>query len=109
MSNDAHGHNFDMVKVIWRTCAILSVITILEILVAVTLTSSGMPKIVLNLFYVVMSCIKAFYIVGTFMHLKFEIKHLIITVLIPITFLIYALVMLLGEGLSWHNMRIPYF
>jgi cytochrome c oxidase subunit 4 len=103
----AHGHD-DMVKVIWRTCGILSVITIVEVLVAIFLTNSGLPKLGINLFYVAMSGAKAFYIVGTFMHLKFEIKHLIITVLIPMTFLIYALIMLLGEGLSWHTMRIPY-
>ena len=100
----AHGHDFDMVKVIWRTCAILSVITVIEIVAAIFLTGK-LPQMSLNVFYVLMSGAKAFYIVGTFMHLKFEIKHLIITVLIPTLFLIYALIMLLGEGLSWHNMR----
>lgn len=106
MSNtDSHGHGFDMVKVIWRTTAILSIITVVEIIFAITLTGI-IPQLGLNVFYVIMSCAKAYYIVGTFMHLKFEIKHLIITVLIPIAFLIYALAMLLGEGLSWHNMRI---
>lgn len=103
MSN-TQGHDFDMVKAIWRTCAILSVITVVEILFAVFLTGH-LPQMSLNIFYIVMSCAKAFYIVGTFMHLKFELKHLIITVLIPIILLIYTLVMMLGEGASWQNLR----
>jgi cytochrome c oxidase subunit IV len=99
-----HGHDFNMVRVIWKTCGILSVITVLEIVAAILLTGH-VPQLSLNIFYIVMSCAKAFYIVGTFMHLKFEMKHLIVTVLIPIIFLIYALVVLLAEGTSWHDMR----
>lgn len=103
MSN-AHAQDFDMVKAIWKTCAILSVITVAEILFAVLLTGH-VPQIALNIFYIAMSCAKAFYIVGTFMHLKFELKHLIVTVLIPIILLIYALFIMLAEGDSWQNMR----
>ncbi len=101
----AHAHNVDMVKLIWKTCAILSVITVVEILTAIFLTGH-FPQLSLNLFYVAMSAAKAFYIVGTFMHLKFELKYLIITVLVPFTILIYTLAIMLAEGTSWHNMRI---
>ena len=102
MSNE-HG-NLNMVKLIWRTFWILLVVTVVEIAMAVTLTGH-VPQIILNIFYVLMSGAKAFFIVSVFMHLRFEIKYLVITILIPMTFLLFAVVALLAEGNSWLNMR----
>ena len=42
--------------------------------------------------------VKAFYIVGTFMHLKDEVKSLIMTILIPLTFVLWLILALLIEG-----------
>lgn len=102
--SDEHGHKIDMVKTIWKTFWILLVVTILEIVMAVTLTGH-IPQMILNVFYILMSCAKAFYIVGVFMHLKFEIKYLIITILIPMLFLLFALGVFLAEGASWNYMK----
>jgi len=99
------GHDFDMVKEIWKTFRILSVVTVVEVAAAVLLTGH-LPQMVLNVFYILMSLTKAFYIVAVFMHLKFEMKYLIITILIPMCFLIYALLTLLAEGASWHSMKV---
>lgn len=107
MSNE-HGEAPDMVKLIWKTTLWLSIITVAEILLAVTLTdfftANGM-LLVLNAFYIIMSLAKAFYIVSVFMHLKFEVKYLAITILIPMTFLLFAVIALLAEGDSWLHMR----
>ncbi|MGB3074357.1 MAG: hypothetical protein WBB36_03500 [Chitinophagales bacterium] len=107
MSNE-HGESVDMVKLIWRTTLWLSIITIVEIVLAVSLTEfftqNGM-LLVLNAFYIIMSLAKAFFIVSVFMHLKFEIKFLAITILIPMTFLLFAVIALLAEGDSWLHMR----
>lgn len=86
MSAEAHGN---MVKVIWRTFWIMLIVTIVEIIGALTYPAD-INRMPLNIFFVVMSMIKAIYIVGTFMHLKFEVKHLIITVLIPVILLLYT-------------------
>jgi len=99
-----HGQDFDMVKLIWRTFWILLIVTIVEVAAAITLTGV-LPQMVLNVFYVLMSGAKAFYIVGTFMHLKFEKKYLSITILVPICFLMFALAVFLAEGESWHHMK----
>jgi cytochrome c oxidase subunit 4 len=100
----ATEHSKDMVKLIWKTFWILLVVTVVEIVAAVSLTGH-MPQMILNVFYVLMSAAKAFFIVSVFMHLRFEIKYLVITILIPMTFLLFAVAALLAEGYSWLQMR----
>jgi len=81
-------------KAIWRTFVILSVITGLEFLIAFTVPH-GPFKIIT---FVIMTLVKAFYIVGEFMHLKHETKSLIWTILIPTLFVAWLLLALLLEG-----------
>jgi cytochrome c oxidase subunit IV len=81
------------------------IVTIIEIVGALIYPPTA-PRLILNIFFIVMSLLKAFYIVGVFMHLKFEMKHLIITILVPTIFLLYAVVILLAEGQSWLNMQL---
>jgi cytochrome c oxidase subunit IV len=45
-----------------------------------------------------MTIVKAFYIVGEFMHLKHEVKTLIWMVLIPTLFVVWLLAALMFEG-----------
>ncbi len=101
MSAEAHGN---MVKLIWRTFWIMLVLTIVEVVAAI-FYPHDMNRSPLNVFFIVMSMIKAFYIVGTFMHLKFEVKHLIITILVPLILLLYTICIFLAEGTSWLNMK----
>ncbi len=103
MSNE-HSNADDFVKVIMRTTIILSIVTIVEVLAAITLTGI-LPQMVLNTFYILMSCAKAYFIVSIFMHLKFEVKYMIITILVPLCFLMFALAVFLAEGNSWHHMK----
>ncbi|MFI5135666.1 MAG: cytochrome C oxidase subunit IV family protein [Chitinophagales bacterium] len=98
------GHELDMVKLIWRTFWILLVVTIVEVTAAIFLTGH-LPQMILNVFYILMSGAKAFYIVSVFMHLRFEVKYLIITILVPLCFLMFALCVFLAEGNSWHHMK----
>ena len=102
MTEHSHGN---MVKLIWRTFWILLVVTVVEIIFAIAFTGH-VPQMILNVFYVLASGAKAFFIVSVFMHLKFEIKYLVITILIPMMFLLFAVVTLLAEGYSWLNMRM---
>ncbi|MFM6938896.1 MAG: cytochrome C oxidase subunit IV family protein, partial [Aquirufa sp.] len=45
-----------------------------------------------------MTIVKAFYIVGEFMHLKHEVKSLIWMILIPTIFVVWLLTALIYEG-----------
>lgn len=88
-------------KAIWRTFWILLVITALEFAIAFTL-HAGLLK---TSIFVGMTIIKAFYIVGEFMHLKHEVKSLIWTILLPCIFVVWLLLALMMEGGSIFDLR----
>lgn len=100
-----HDHNSDggaaQRKQIWKVFTILSIITALEFLIAFTL-HQGTLKVAI---FVGMTIVKAFYIVGEFMHLKHEVKSLIWSILIPCIFVVWLLMALMLEGGSIFNSR----
>lgn len=99
-SNDAHDHEMG-VKRIWQVFGILLFLTAIEFLVALgfvhhwKLVQKGLA---LNIFYIVLTIIKAYYIVAYFMHLKFEKKGFIISCSIVFLFIIYFIILILIEG-----------
>ncbi|MCU0339764.1 MAG: cytochrome C oxidase subunit IV family protein [Spirosomaceae bacterium] len=88
-------------KAIWRTFWILLIITALEFAIAFTLHASPLKTAI----FVGMTIIKAFYIVGEFMHLKHEMKSLIWTILLPCIFVVWLLLALMMEGGSIFDLR----
>jgi len=54
--------------------------------------------------FVILTIVKAGYIVGEFMHLKYEVKVLFWAILIPTLFIIWMLVAFVYEG-----MKMPVF
>jgi cytochrome c oxidase subunit IV len=81
---------------IWKTFWILVGITAVEFLLAFTMPAGTLR----NSIFIVMTILKAFFIVAEFMHLKHETKGLIWTVLIPMALLVWLLVALVSEGSS---------
>lgn len=79
---------------IWKVFIILSVLTAFEFLIAFTMPH-GTLKISI---FVGMTIVKAFYIVGEFMHLKHEVKTLIWAILIPTVLVAWLILALLLEG-----------
>ncbi|GAB4052308.1 cytochrome C oxidase subunit IV family protein [Spirosoma litoris] len=100
MSDHSHGtHEVGEIPpantgLIWRTFIILSVITAFEFTLAYLMKAGTLRTTI----FVLMTLVKAFYIVGEFMHLKHEVKSLIWAIVIPIVFVIWLLVALLTEG-----------
>jgi cytochrome c oxidase subunit IV len=88
-------------KAIWRTFYILLILTVLEFAIAFGLERS-MLKVSI---FVGMTIVKAFYIVGEFMHLKHEVKSLIWTILIPCLFVVWLLGALMYEGGAIFDVR----
>lgn len=84
------------IRKIWMTALILAVLTAVEFIVAFSLPyeMAGLKAAI----FIVMTIVKAFYIVGEFMHLKHEVKGLIWSILLPAAFVIWMLVALLVEG-----------
>ncbi|MFN8353299.1 MAG: cytochrome C oxidase subunit IV family protein [Spirosomataceae bacterium] len=81
-------------KAIWRTFWILLVITLFEFIIAFTLHAKYLKISI----FVLMTFVKAFYIVGEFMHLKHEVKSLIWTIVIPVVFVVWLVVAMIVEG-----------
>ncbi len=88
-------------KQIWKVFIILSVITAFEFLIAFTLHASLLKVAI----FVGLTIVKAFYIVGEFMHLKHEVKSLIWSILIPVIFVVWLLLALMLEGGSIFEAR----
>lgn len=81
-------------KQIWKVFWILFAITALEFVIAFTVGRGAFR----NVTFIVMTLVKAAYIVGEFMHLKHEVKSLIMTILIPLLFVVWLIIALLVEG-----------
>ncbi len=93
--------NKEKVKKLWRIAGILGVVTAIEFLLAFT-----MPRgILLYSIFVGLTLVKAFYIVSEFMHLKYEVKTLIWSILLPIILMVWLIVALLAEGGAVFNVK----
>lgn len=81
---------------IWIVTAILTGITIFEVFIGATIKKEpGMLWNLVILGFIVMTLIKAGYIVMTFMHLGDERRNIRMTILIPyIVFIVYATVLI---------------
>jgi len=88
------------IKKLWTVAGILGAITAFEFLIAFTM-SHGPAKTAI---FVVLTIMKAGYIVGEFMHLRYEVKVLFWSILIPTLFIIWMLVAFVYEG-----MQMPVF
>jgi cytochrome c oxidase subunit 4 len=105
-----HGHEggFDT-KPIIRTFWILLGITLLELVIATIHLKTGMPpKLVVNIIYLILTCAKAFYIIAEFMHLRHELKNLIMTIAVSATLFIWFIISFLWDGNSYRELRNRY-
>jgi cytochrome c oxidase subunit IV len=73
---------------------ILAGITAIEFLLAFTMPA-GIGR---NIIFFILTIAKAFYIVADFMHLRHEVKSLILAVLLPTAFVVWLVIALLTEG-----------
>ncbi len=108
----AHDFNLEtynkQVSAVWRATLWLSIITILEVAAALMWLAWVDPstnKMGLNIFFIVMSLLKAYFIVGEFMHIRYETRALTLTILVPTFFLIWFIIAFLWEGIEWLNAR----
>lgn len=91
------------IKKLWTTALILLIITIVEFIVAFTIPHD--LKDLRVWIFVAMTIVKAAYIVGEFMHLKYEAKFLMWSILIPTIFIVWMLVAFVYEGFAINTAR----
>jgi cytochrome c oxidase subunit 4 len=96
-------------KPIWRTFWILLGITMVELCLATIHLKTGFPnKYVLNGIYLILTCAKAFYIIAEFMHLRHEIKNMIMTIAVPALLFVWFIIAFLWDGNSYRDLRNRY-
>jgi cytochrome c oxidase subunit 4 len=94
-------------KRIVKVFLILLGITCVEFIIALLLVPHGIIKGgVANPIYIVLTLLKAFYIVAYFMHLKFEKLSLIFAIIVPILFIIGLILVLTNESHHWIDLRM---
>ena len=107
-----HAPADNAVKRIIKTTVILSVITLIELALGFWIYfmhkggdySHGFVLFLKGVI-VILSLLKAFYIVGVFMHLGDEIRNLIMTIVVPLALFIWFIAAFLWDGDSWRNLR----
>jgi cytochrome c oxidase subunit IV len=105
----AAGHNDNAAyekqkRAVWVATIIMGVVTIAEVAIALNWPESW-GRGVLNLLFILMSAVKAVFIVGEFMHLRYEMRAMMISFLAPCLFLLWFLIAFMMEGQSWLALR----
>jgi cytochrome c oxidase subunit IV len=93
----------ERIKKLWKVAGILGIITAIEFAVAFLVPHE--MKDVRVWTFVIMTIVKAAYIVGEFMHLRHEVKVLMWSILIPIVFIVWMLVAFVYEGMAINLVR----
>jgi cytochrome c oxidase subunit IV len=93
--------NKEKIKKLWTVAAILGAVTAFEFLIAFTMGHGPLKTSI----FVGLTIVKAAYIVGEFMHLRYEVKVLFWSILIPMIFVVWMLVAFVYEGIAISDVR----
>jgi len=106
-----HEHHGGGTKEIKRVTIILTVLTLVELALGYSMIKiseeSTLRHFIKGVILILMLA-KAFYIVGYFMHLKHEIRNLIMTICIPLFLFVWFIIAFLYDGHSYNNNRNTY-
>jgi cytochrome c oxidase subunit IV len=101
-------------KLVFKGLILLAVVTLIEVFVSLfgkghivagmedlswVAYSAGFIIIVLSLY-------KAYFIIYEFMHMKYEVKTMAMSVLLPMLLLVWGVIAFFQEGNAWKNSRI---
>ena len=97
-------------KVVFKGMLLLAAVTMAEVFVALLgkgyiIKGFHLPTVVMYVLMISMSLYKAYFIVYEFMHMKYEVRGLAMSVLMPTLLLVWAVVAFFQEGNSWNNRR----
>ena len=97
---------------IWKTFRLLLYITIVELILAIAyyeaFEGNEFVKYLRNGIFIILTLTKAFLIIAEFMHLRHEIRNMILTMAIPALLFIWFLSAFLWDGNSYKNLRNTY-
>ena len=106
-----HAHAFDSKKVrkeIWKITGYLTVLTIVELILGFVMMDwpeeSGKRMAVKGVIIILMLW-KAFYIIAYFMHLRHEVRNMIMVIAIPSLLFLWFITAFLMDGQSFKDLR----
>jgi cytochrome c oxidase subunit IV len=91
----------EKIKKLWTVAGYLGIITAVEFIIAFTMGHGPLKTAI----FVGLTIVKAGYIVGEFMHLRYEVKVLFWAILIPMIFIAWMLVAFIYEGMAIATVR----
>ncbi|GAC1395382.1 MAG: hypothetical protein NVSMB63_15550 [Sediminibacterium sp.] len=103
-------HSGGGTKEIVKVTVILSVLTVIELALGFWLMSitDHTYRLVIKGTITILMLAKAFYIVAYFMHLKHEIKNMIMTIVVPLLLFVWFITAFLYDGNSFKHLRNTY-
>jgi len=93
--------NKEKIKKLWTVAGILGAVTAVEFVIAFAMGHGPLKTAI----FIGLTIVKAGYIVGEFMHLRYEVKVLFWSILIPMIFVIWMLVAFVYEGMAISDVR----
>ena len=99
---------------VFKGLMLLGAITIVEVVIALTAKghliegirfTDGFGHYLYMLLMIGFSLYKAYFIIFFFMHMAYEVRGLMMSVLLPTALLIWAIIAFFQEGSSWGNRR----
>ncbi len=97
-------------KVVFRGLILLGIVTLVEVFIALignghVIDGFELPKWIMYPVMIGLSLYKAYFIVYEFMHMRYEVKGLAMSVLLPTLLLVWAVIAFFQEGNSWGERR----
>ncbi len=86
---------------IWKRFWILLGLTIIDVGFYFVLA----PGMIRNVIFIVLGIVKAWFIVGTFMHMKHEKKGLSYIIILPMVLILFFLAWMMYEGHFWETFK----
>ena len=90
---------------------VLSILTIIELVLGfwmMDMKEGSTARLATKITIIVLMLVKAYYIVGYFMHLKHELRNLIMTIAVPMLLFVWFIIAFLYDGNSFRNLRNNY-
>jgi len=97
------------VKKIWMVALILAVVTAVEYVLAFTIPAAGSGKYIRIILFVLLTIVKAYFIMKEFMHLGHEKQSLQNAIIFPLVFLAWLILALLMEASSIQDELIRFW
>lgn len=97
-------------KLVVKGLILLAIVTLVEVFIALLgnghlIEGFRMSRIIMYPLMIGLSVYKAYFIVYEFMHMRYEVKGLAMSVLLPTLLLVWAIIAFFHEGNSWNERR----